>query len=173
MPHAHGQPLGIKLLFTAALLCLGACTAEGNEPRATGARTQALEAPATAPRTALLAVELGRHGMTRLMFAEPKEFAFDPRMATIGDPNVKLEVFSRTGEPLGVTEANVTLCTCPQKETHYHGDVEVPHETTVLLKVPYVHGDERIRVSRLMEAGPNEEPQWREVLDGKMPGGAR
>lgn len=168
---AKGRP---RRLLLALLACAGAaCTAEQNEPRGQGAapaieqQTRALEGQSR-PRTALLGLELWRDGKANLAFAMPKEFEFDPYRATISDANVKVEVFNRDRVLLGTTEAAVTLCSCPATETHYQGDVEVPHETMVLLKVPYVDGDEQVRVTWLEPNG-----EWREVLSARMPGGVK
>ncbi|MFN7135204.1 MAG: hypothetical protein ACK4N5_24225, partial [Myxococcales bacterium] len=128
--------------------------------------TAALEA--RQPPTAILGLLVGRGLDTRVTFAEQKRFAFDAALARAGEPNVRAEIFSSDGRLLGAGEAQVELCRCDAIETHYDGDVERPHETVAMVKVPWVDGSERLRVTRLDPAGA-----WRVVLEAPLFGGDR
>jgi len=122
--------------------------------------------PATRTKTALLGLELGRNDHASIAFIARKEFAFEQRLARVGQPNVKIEVFTAEGRSLGINESHVRLCECAESGRHVEGDVEVPHETTALVKVPWQSRGEWIRVYRSDDSGG-----WREVLSQPLPGG--
>lgn len=150
-----------KRIAGVALVALGALSCRDESPPVQMMRT-ALD---DAPRTALVGVNVSGSGAVTVAFAAKKPAPFSPQPA--GDANLRVEVLAAEGEDvLGVGEARVPpLCGCSSREAHLDGDVELPHHATVLVKVPYRKGDERLRVLRRTPEG-----NWTWVANGRVGG---
>lgn len=151
-----------------ATLCFGALAAAGcRSDSPSSGSGEARSSAVAGPRTAIVALHIGRGDSVRVDFVALKDFAFDPAAARTGDADLRVEVAGSLGS-IGVGESRLPrLCPCPAVAPHVHGDVEAPHEATVLVKVPYLQGDESLRVVRRAA----DEASWREVLAADLRGG--
>ncbi len=135
----------LQLALVCSLSSALACETSSEEPAIT-ATTTALSSTPSPLKTALLGIHIGRGGHVAVAFGAKKDYPFQADHNQ-GDLRIEVRDSTTTGV-LGVVKAQIPrLCDCHDKESHFEGDVEISHETTVLVKVPYSTGAEMLTVT--------------------------
>ncbi len=139
--------LGRGALCAIGIVALGCQSADDEENASPIHATQAdLAAGNASLKTAIVGVHVGRNREIAIAFASRKNTPF---FAERGQGDLRIEAKDpRTAAVIGVGSAKIPdLCDCPATEAHYEGDVKREHEATVLVKVPYVSGDETLSLT--------------------------
>lgn len=155
LDHGRAKPLAMQIpkhflsrlwpitLAAVVFVCPLVGCEEGIETPEAEPAASSLSSAASSLKTALVGVRVSRGGQLAIVFGAKKDYPF---VAEHNQGDLRVEVRdAHSAALLGTATATLPkLCDCPQTESHFEGDVEIPHETTILLKVPYSTGSETL-----------------------------